>query len=189
MINQWFQEGYRTFLATTRIQSREQEKNRTNKQTWTICLGLTQEQKGSMQHYISDSIYGLTLAWITSDNSTKQLECRLILTRSSSLSWTLSHAGSPLCSGVRSRLPLSVSRRQLPWAPLSNQLSSRVPLPLPDTARFQVQKPFVWFHAKTDKGIVCLAGHPHSVTNVNIIIINLREWNMKTSVTLCYHLI
>ena len=28
-----------------------------------------------MQHYISDSIYGLTLAWITSENSTKQLEC------------------------------------------------------------------------------------------------------------------
>ena len=39
-----------------------------------------------------------------------------------------------------------------------------VPLPLPDMARFQVQKPFVWFHAKTDKGIVCLAGHLYSVT-------------------------
>ena len=38
-----------------------------------------------MQDYISDSIYGLTLAWITSENSTKQLECRHILTRSSSL--------------------------------------------------------------------------------------------------------
>ena len=25
-------------------------------------------------------------------------------------------------------------------------------------------KPFVWFRAKTDKGIVCLAGHIHSVT-------------------------
>ena len=40
----------------------------------------------------------------------------------------------------------------------------RVPLPLPDTARSQVQKPFVWFRAKTDKGIVCLAGHLYSVT-------------------------
>ena len=29
-----------------------------------------------MQHYISDSIYGLTLAWIASENSTKLLECR-----------------------------------------------------------------------------------------------------------------
>ena len=25
-------------------------------------------------------------------------------------------------------------------------------------------KPFVWFRTKTDKGIVCLAGHLHSVT-------------------------
>ena len=28
-----------------------------------------------MQHFISVSIYRLTLAWITSENSTKQLEC------------------------------------------------------------------------------------------------------------------
>ena len=33
-------------------------------------------ERGVMQHYISDSIYGLMLAWITSENSTKQLECR-----------------------------------------------------------------------------------------------------------------
>ena len=33
-------------------------------------------KRGVMQHYISDSIYGLTLVWITSKNSTKQLECR-----------------------------------------------------------------------------------------------------------------
>ena len=62
-------------------------------------LGVTQEQKESYATLcIADSIYGLTLAWVTSENSTKQLECRLILTRSSSLSWALSHAGSPLCS-------------------------------------------------------------------------------------------
>ena len=39
-------------------------------------LGVNSEQKESMQHYISDSIYGLALAWIPSENSTKQLECR-----------------------------------------------------------------------------------------------------------------
>ena len=117
-----------------------------------------------MQHYISDSIYGLTLAWITSENSTKQLECQHLLTRSSlTVAGPSRHADSPLCYGVRSRLPLSVSRRQLPSAPLSHQLSC-VPLPLPDPPRFQIQKPFVWFRAKTDKGIVCLAGHLHSVT-------------------------
>ena len=49
--------------------------NKTNEQTRTM-LGVNSEQKESMQHYISVSIYGLTLAWITSENSTKQLECR-----------------------------------------------------------------------------------------------------------------
>ena len=39
-------------------------------------LGVNSEQKESMQHYISVSKYGLMLAWITSENSTKQLECQ-----------------------------------------------------------------------------------------------------------------
>ena len=143
--------------------------NKTNEQTRTICLGLTQEQKGSMQHYNSDSIYGLTLAWITSENCAKQLECRHLLTRSSlTVAGPSCHAASPLYYGVRSRLFLSVSRHQLLPAPFPNQLSFRVPLPLLDTARFQVPKPFVWFRAKTDKGIVCLAGHPHSVTRTGL---------------------
>ena len=47
-------------------------------------LGVNSEQKESYATLcIPDSIYGLTLAWVTSENSTKQLECRLILTRSS----------------------------------------------------------------------------------------------------------
>ena len=134
------------------------ENRRTNEQT----LGVNPRAKrGVMQHYISDSIYGLTLAWITSENSTKLLECRLIFPHSG---WTLSHAASPLCSGVHCRPPLSMFRSQPLWAPFPNQLSFCVPLPLPDTPRFQVRKPFVWFRAKTDKGIVCLAGHPYSVT-------------------------
>ena len=68
-------------------------------------------------------------------------------------------------------------------APFSSQLSFRVPLPLPDTARFQVQKPFVWFRAKTDKGIVCLAGHPHSVTPPQLLItpFRLNKHNFSTS--------
>ena len=101
-----------------------------------------------MQHYISDSIYGLTLAWITSENSTKQLECRhldsvffagpyLMLARLSAPS-------------VRSRLPLSVSRRQLPVSSFF-QLSSRVPLPLPVPPRFQVQNPLSGFAPKQTK--------------------------------------
>ena len=38
----------------------------------------------------------------------------------------------------------------------------RVPLPLPDTARFHVKESFVWFRAKTDSS--ALAAHPHSAT-------------------------
>ena len=139
--------------------------NKTNEQTRTICLGLTQEQKESYATLcIPDSIYGLTLAWVTSENSTKQLECRLILTRSSSLS--LDPISCWLASLLRCLVSTASVRFPSPTAvsSFSQPTLFRVPLPLPDTARFQVQKPFVWFRAKTDKGIVCLAGHPHSVT-------------------------
>ena len=79
------------------------ENRRTNEQT----LGVNSRAKrGVMQHYISDSIYGLTLAWITSENSTKQLECQHLD--------SIFFAGPyPLCYCVRCRPPLSVSRRPL----------------------------------------------------------------------------
>ena len=61
------------------------ENRRTNEQTRTM-LGVNSEQKESYATLcIPDSIYGLTLAWVTSENSTKQLECRHLLTQSSSL--------------------------------------------------------------------------------------------------------
>ena len=96
-----------------------------------------------MKHCIFDSMD-------SSENSTKQLECRLILTRSSSLVCALSHADSPLCSGVHCRLPLFVSRRQLPSSSFV-RLSSRVPLPLPVTPRSPVQNPLSGFAPKQTK--------------------------------------
>ena len=84
-----------------------------------------------MQHYISDSIYGLTLAWITSENSTKQLECR--------------HLDSIFFAGPYLLLTrLSAVPSPTLGAPFSNQLSF-VSVTSPATPRFQVQKPFVWF--------------------------------------------
>ena len=85
------------------------------------------------------------------------------------------HADSPLCYGVRSRPPLSMSRRQLLSAPLSNPLSSRVPLPLPDPARIQVQNPLSGFAPKQTKEssawratyIVLHYSHTH-IHNTNI---------------------
>ena len=44
-----------------------------------------------------------------------------------------------------------MSRRQILPAPLSNQLSSRVPLPLPVTPKFQVQNPLSGFAPKQTK--------------------------------------
>ena len=80
-----------------------------------------------MQHYISDSIYGQTLVWITSENSTKQLECRLILTRSSFTGLDPNSSHWSHRSGVRCRLPLSVVPRQLRQllSPTNSLLASR----------------------------------------------------------------
>ena len=47
--------------------------------------------------------------------------------------------------------------------PLSHSLTG-VPLPTSGHAEISSPKPFVWFRAKTDKGIVCLVDHLHSVT-------------------------
>ena len=130
------------------------EKEQTNKRK--ICLGLTQVQKGS---YVTLWICRLTLAWISSENSTTLMECRLI---SPHCGWTLSQSTG--ISAVRCRLPLSVVPRQLPN---SQSLCLTLWLTSPSyfrSPRVRGSKPFVWFRAKTDKGIVCLADHLHSVT-------------------------
>ena len=58
------------------------ENRRTNEQTRTM-LGVNQEQKEELCN--TTCMCRLTLAWVTSENSTKQLECQHLLTRSSSL--------------------------------------------------------------------------------------------------------
>ena len=146
--------GQRTFLATTRIRSGWGigENRRTNEQTRTM-LGVNSEQKESMQHYISNSIYGLTLAWITSENSTKQLECRHLLTQSSSLDPILSatvsgvdricpwfHA-NPLCCPVANCLP----------ALLSSQLSFASPYHFRIRRDFRSKNPLSGFAPKQTK--------------------------------------
>ena len=104
-------------------------------------FGFTQEQKESYATIcIPDSIYRLTLAWVTSENSTKQLECRLILTRLS----------APV-SGVLCRLPLSVVPRQLLVSSFVQPTLFSRPLPLPDPPRFQVQNPLSGFTPKQTK--------------------------------------
>ena len=113
-------------------------------------LGVNSEQKESMQHYISHSIYGLTLAWITSENSTKQLECRHLLTRSSFTGPYL------LCYCLTA--PVSGVNCPCPWfhanslsAPFSNQLSFVSPYHFRIRRDFRSKNPLSGFAPKLTK--------------------------------------
>ena len=117
-------------------------------------LGVNSEQKESMQHYISDSIYGLTLAWITSENSTKQLECRHLLTRSSSLDPIFSAA----LSGV-DRISVPVANSQL----LSPTNSLSRPLTTSGYGEISGPKTLCLVFRQNRHRIVCLAGNLYSV--------------------------
>ena len=116
-------------------------------------LWVNSEQKESMQHYISNSKYGLTLAWITSENSTKQLECWLILTQSSSLDPIL----SATVSGVDRICPwfhansLWCPIANCPPAPLSSQLSFASPYHFRIRRDFRSKNPLSGFEPKLTK--------------------------------------
>ena len=68
---------------------------------------------------------------------------------SPSLLWTSSHPTR--LSAVRCRLATRVTLRQLPSSRSFVQLSDRRSLPTSGHAEISSPKPFVWFHAKTDK--------------------------------------
>ena len=73
-------------------------------------------------------------------------------TPTSAVQRQLLSSGSPVNSFM-------LSRRQLPLSSFVQPTLIRVPLPLPDTARFQVQESFVWFRAKTKESFA-FAGNP-----------------------------
>ena len=115
--------GNAHFFTYTRIRSRETGENRkTNEQT---KLGVNQEQRkvcNTTCMCIPDSRYGLTLAWVTSENSTMLLESdilRLFFTGPYLVS-------SPLCSGVWCWLPLrsSTPTSAVRLSPVQPQLPS-----------------------------------------------------------------
>ena len=116
---------------------------------------------------------GLSLAWVTSENSTSTSNAD-ILSRSSSLDPIL----SPTVSGVRCWLPLSVVPRQLSAARLSavqRQLpsaGSRRQLPFASPYHFRIRRdfrsknPLSGFAPKQTKESSALAAYPHSATGV-----------------------
>ena len=145
--------GQRTFLANTRIRSGGQEKiKQTNKHEQ--CLGLTQSRRRVCN---TTCMCGLTLAWVTSENSTSNWNAD-ILTQSSSLdpffSATVSgvdricpsfhansSADSPLCCPVANYLP----------APLSSQLSFASPYHFQIRRDFRFKNPLSGFAPKQTK--------------------------------------
>ena len=81
--------------------------------------------------------------------------------------WTLSHADWSLLLSVVECLSASLFANYFLWRSLAHSTGfSRTCLSSPTSGLVGDLdfKPFVWFRAKTDKGIVCLADHPHSVT-------------------------
>ena len=130
-------------------------------------MGLTKSRGRYATVCIPDSIYALTLAWVTSENSTMLLESDSpwltlagpypMLPRLSAPVLTVPVRGSTptLCCS-----PLCCPAAQLPLCWVASSILFRIPFLLPDTARFQVQESFVWFRAKTDKGIICFGSPP-----------------------------
>ena len=145
------------------IEGTEKIEGQTNKQS----LGLT---KSRGRYCNTICMCGLSLAWVTSENSTMLLESSWLTLAGPypmlpRLSAPVSGVDCPcpffhahcllLLASLLSSHQLSLlSSRNCPlWVASSTLI--RVPLPLPDTARFHVQESFVWFRAKTDNWIVC----------------------------------
>ena len=150
-------------LPLHQIPSREQEER---EQTYkrTICLGLTQVQKES---YVTLRMCRLTLVWTLAKLPQSYWNADSSWLDLLSLVWTLSHVDSSLCCPVSngySRHPSPTPHFSVPFC----LLSDRHPLTTSGHVEIAGPKPFVWFRAKTDKGIVCLADHLHSVTHINI---------------------
>ena len=124
----------------------------------------------------------LKLAWISSEISTKLLGMPTHLDRSSLTALDpISYEWSLVCpvstAHLRHPSPTAFSQSLCP-TPLA------FPYPLPVTSRSWVQA-FVWFRAKKDKGIVCLADHLRSVT-VHVICDRVLPW-YRARVTACQY--
>ena len=150
--------GNAHFFTATRIRSGGHEKiKQTNKQEQ--CLGLTQSRRRVCN---TTFMCGLTLAWVTSENSTKQLACRHLLTRSSSLDPIFSAGLTAPVYGVDCPCPWFhastlcwlaslLSRRQLPLRSFSNQLSLASPYHFRIPRDFRSKNPLSGFAPKQTK--------------------------------------
>ena len=160
--------GIAHFLTATRIKSREQEKKeQTNKH-----LGLTQVQK---ECYVTLCMCRLTLVWTLAKLSQSYWNADSMFFHWSGPSLMSTRLSAPV-SGVNWSLssPFANSPLLSPFVSLSDWR------PLTTSGHIEIAGPkhFVWFRAKTDKGIVCLSDHLHSVTLVSSdkIILKMITW-------------
>ena len=112
------------------------------------------------ESYVTLYMCRLTLVWILA----KLLQSYWNADSSSLTALDLISSDWSLCSGVDWSLasPFANSPLLNPFVSLSDWRS----LPTSGHAEISSPKPFVWFRAKTEKGIVCLADHLNSVTNL-----------------------
>ena len=158
---------YPTFLYGTRNTSEGGgEREQTNKRT--IWLGSTQSaRRASCDTLLSLCICRLTLTYILREISTKPRRMLTHLDWSSLIApWPyLMPTGLFCCPGSTPDFPsASPFANSSLWVPLSNSLS-RSFTHFRSRWRSQAQA-FVWFRAKTNKKIVCLAHPLHSVTSI-----------------------
>ena len=107
---------------------KEKKTNKTN----NTSLGLTQSAR---QEAFLVCICRLTLAWISSETSTKLLGMPTNPDRSSSLLWTLSHANSSLCCPVSTALSVVNCLLLSPFVSLSDWRS------LPTSGHVEISSP------------------------------------------------
>ena len=150
------------FIATRNTIKEWEERDQTNK-----ILGLTQGAREELCIIAFPlCICRLTLAWISSEISIKLQGMPNHLDRSSFTGTGLTHADwSLLLSGADWSLAPPFDNCFL-WVPLSN--SSSRSLTHFRSRRDRRLRPLFRFAQKTDKGIVCLADHLHSVTLMQV---------------------
>ena len=149
--------GYLTFHYGHKKYNRGSGRKRTkNKRTIWAWVN---SKKGSFVTLHSLCICRLTLACICA----KLLQATR--NANSSLTVFLTASGLYLTPTALFCCPLSTAPLRLPSPThLSGFLFQLLSSPTSGLVGDLEPKPFVWFRAKTDKGIVCLADHPHSVT-------------------------
>ena len=162
----WFPPGHFTFLYGHKKYNRGSGRKRT-KNKGTIWAWVNSKcKKGCSVTLHSLCIRRLTLTCILRENSTKP---RGMLTL---FPWSSLTAPRPclMPTGLFC-CPVSTAPQRLPSPTLFSEflfptLWLAFPCPLPVVSRSRAQA-FVWFRAKTNKKIVCLAHPLHSVTNTH----------------------